>query len=169
MCDPRITSALNLVREANPLPPSFSLVANDDALETSSVTSPRGSKRFGNERREGEKERENSRCKPTGRIIFMGNLRQAAQSLIPVKFAPHGMARINGSHHWWEERRDRNRRAERSSSNRASRRAYTDIRMRHGGHLVFFIAAINATWLAVLGFSLIPSDSCRGRSWRFEN
>ena len=58
MCDPRITSALNLVREANPLPPSFSLVANDDALETSSVTSPRGSKRFGNERREGEKERE---------------------------------------------------------------------------------------------------------------
>lgn len=57
MCDPRITSALNLAREANPSP-FLSLVANDDALETSSVTSPRGSKRFGNERSEGEKERE---------------------------------------------------------------------------------------------------------------
>ena len=35
---------------------------------------------------------------PTGRIVFMGNLRQAVQSLILAKFATNGMARINGFH-----------------------------------------------------------------------
>ena len=60
---------------------------------------------------------------PNGRIVFMGNLRQAVQSLILARFATNGMARINGFHRGAKRGMERGSKpCIGRSSNRASRR-----------------------------------------------